>query len=127
MELTPSLIYWLSRLEELQILCTIFGFFAMLGAVVLGIFVVASGAAGEEGKAIHKATRPAFRWTLPVGAALCLISCFLPDTKTVAAMYVLPKIANNESLDEISSSMKTLAVEWMDELRPKNVRSKDSK
>ena len=118
MELTPSLIYWLSRLEDLQIMCTIIGIFTMIGAAILGIFVVASGAAGEVGEAVHKATRPAFRRTLPVGVALCLLSCFLPDTRTVAAMYVLPKIANSESLDEVASSMKTLAVEWMDELRP---------
>ena len=118
MELTPSLIYWLSRLEDLQVMCTIIGIFTMIGAAVLGIFAVASGAAGEDAKDVHKATRSAFRRTLPVGVALCLLSCFLPDTRTVAAMYVLPKIANSESLDEVASSMKTLAVEWMDELRP---------
>ncbi len=118
MTITPSLIYWMSRFEMFQTLCLLLGIFTMIGASVLGIFAVASKAAGNDGDEVHKATSTAFKWSLPVGVVLCLLACFLPDTKTVAAMYVVPKIANNESLDEVASSMKTLALEWMEELRP---------
>ena len=121
MELTPSLIYWMSRFEMFQTLCLLLGIFTMIGAAILGIFMVASKAAGDC--AVSESTGTAFKRVLPVGVILCLLSCFLPDTKTVAAMYVVPKIANNESLDEVASSMKTLALEWMDELRPSKHRN----
>ena len=44
---------------------------------------------------------------------------FIPSSKTAAAMYVIPAIANNEKIQDAGDRLYTLAVERMEELRPK--------
>ena len=62
--------------------------------------------------------------------SLCAIICafllgilctcvFLPSTKQMAAIMIVPKIVNNEKVQTIGNKIYDLAVEWMDELAPK--------
>ena len=43
----------------------------------------------------------------------------IPSTKQVAAIYVLPKMMNNEVLKGIPNKIVDLADDWIDELSPK--------
>lgn len=66
-------------------------------------------------------------WWLPITASLMtLVSIaswtFTPSTKQMAAILVVPKIVNSEKLQTAGNRLYDLAVEWMDELRPKNRR-----
>ncbi|MBP5784489.1 MAG: hypothetical protein J6W16_02760 [Methanobrevibacter sp.] len=44
---------------------------------------------------------------------------FIPTTKEMAAIYIIPKIMNNENLNNIGNEMLNLANEWIKELHPK--------
>ena len=49
--------------------------------------------------------------------ALAILT-FVPSTRQMAAIIVVPKIANSEKIQLAGNKLYDLAVEWMDELRP---------
>lgn len=112
-EITPALIYWITRLDPLNRLG---GFIAVLG-IIIGLFLFGPicDDIGEE--AIAKLKR-AQKWLLTIGIVGILICTFVPTKKEVAAIIVIPRIANSETISEIGDGVKTLAVEWLEELRP---------
>ncbi len=50
--------------------------------------------------------------------ALVLSLTFIPSTKQMAAIMIVPKIVNNEKVQTIGNKVYDLAVEWMEELKP---------
>jgi len=48
-----------------------------------------------------------------------VLGCFIPTTKQMAAILLIPKLANNERLQETGGKLWTLAEEWLEDLRPK--------
>ena len=42
-------------------------------------------------------------------------SIFLPSSKTLAAMYVIPKIANNEDIQKLGDGLMKKALSWANE------------
>lgn len=66
-------------------------------------------------------------WWLPIASSTALLVSiagwtFTPSTRQMAAILVVPKIVNSEKLQTAGNRLYDLAVEWMDELRPKNRR-----
>ena len=58
----------------------------------------------------------------------CLLLCislivFVPTTKEMAAILIVPKIANSEKVQQAGNRLYELAVEWMGELRPQQNRN----
>ena len=47
----------------------------------------------------------------------------VPSTKEMAAIMVVPRIANSETVQEIGGEAKALAREWLEELRQKGRES----
>jgi len=51
-----------------------------------------------------------------------MLTTFLPTTKQMAAIIIVPKICSavesNEQLKQLPNNLFTLANEWMEELRP---------
>ena len=69
-------------------------------------------------------------WWLPkLTVALAILSLlvvtFVPSTKQMAAIIVLPKLANSEKIQTVGNRLYDLAVEWMDELKPKKAKETD--
>lgn len=54
-----------------------------------------------------------------VGLLALVTLMFVPSTKQMAAIIVVPKIANSEKVQTVGNQLYDLAVEWMEELRPK--------
>lgn len=112
MSMTTMQMYWLVMLDSINIgsvfMCIIFGVctFAMIGfAVDLGTCPT-----------FVKVCAPLFMLFFLVSFATCV---FLPSTKQMAAIMIVPKIVNNEKVQTIGNKVYDLAVEWMDELKPK--------
>ena len=58
--------------------------------------------------------------TAAVGLAVCWVGlAFIPSTKDLAAIFVIPLIAENEKLSEIPSELADLAIQWIKEIKPK--------
>lgn len=89
--ITSEMVYWIVMLDRISDAFVIF-------AVVFGFLLFAFTAfilTGEEN----------FPWHYPVWIVLELFfilgAVFLPDTKQMATIYLLPKVVNNEKIQNI--------------------------
>ena len=106
--ITTTQMYWIVILDNI-IVATV---------ILMGIFLIGSIAA------FGYASTERNHWWLPILASIALlttlvIGAFIPSTKQMAAILVVPKIANSEKVQTVGNRLYELAVEWMDELRPR--------
>ena len=106
--ITTAQMYWIVILDNITITTAILSILFTAGTIVAFIF-----AACEDD-----------HWWLPSMSLTMMlvfvaVATFVPSTKQMAAILVVPKMANNEKLQTVGNKLYELAVEWMDELRPK--------
>lgn len=131
--ITESTIYWVTRLTYLQrALLITGGVFSVIFIIWLFIcFIIkynteSSKKAGEYA-AIHlKRVFPLFILSL----IMFIGGLFVPTTKEMCAIKVIPIIANDKQVQELPQKAIELANEWINELKPhstiqenKNVRN----
>ena len=110
MEITTMQMYWLVILDNIiGVLIAILGICAIF--FILGTMTLF--AMGKEEQVLPIAKKILF-----VAATALLLLIFVPSTKKMAAIIVVPKIANSEKVQTIGNKVYDLAVEWMEELRP---------
>lgn len=129
--LTESNIYWITRLDEIKNTASGIGVIACLLIVCGGIiftFVQVNNDLENDFKHVRKLS-----WVIPgLGILLSifcmLINTFVPTTKEMAAIIVIPKLIqtfeNNEHLQKFPAKIIALAESWMEEISPKNVIDK---
>lgn len=92
--------------------------FVMIAATVIALaFLLHFFICLSEGDAV---------WPAIAGGAVAIVFFALgaagyvrfPSLREAAAIKVVPAICNSQTVDEISAGMKTLALEWLEELRP---------
>lgn len=118
MNVTPSTIYWLTRLDYVQ------GFFiaisVILGSASITLLVayfiskLDSVSYGSDQIVSGKPTA----WVFGIALAVTVFSLFIPTTREAAAMIVVPRLVNSESVRGLGSDLVDLAHAWMEELRP---------
>ena len=133
MNITPSAIYWLTRLDEFSLLFgTVFVCIVIVALVnVIGGFVALDSASTD--KLYNRPERLAeskhnikVRFGRAIKCALVallvgVVNSFIPSTKQAAAIIVIPKIANSEIVAEMGDTAKELvglAKSWLVELKP---------
>lgn len=152
--ITPSQIYWLTRLDgikELLTETTSFGHFIVgcllaLAALVTIHIVFASNGSIDwyHGRTVDEMEKAKDKWRvvrkqllkycLPITFAVLIVSktvnTFIPTIKEAAAIYVIPMIANSEAaqqLPDVATEFVVLAKDWLKELRPQNDPCKEPK
>ena len=109
MEITPSMIYWISRLDGLREGLLIIGVLGFISCTIITMYGVFE------------------RNTFFKSAVICGIFCilfmfgaqiFVPRTREAVAMIVIPKIANNEKIQNIGNDIYEIGIEWLNELKP---------
>lgn len=104
--------YWMTRCDDINaaafILSVLFGVGAIMGTMCAFIEL-------ESAKLFHKMICVFFILMFFVSIAARV---FVPTTKEMVAIYVVPKIANSETVHELGEGVVTLAREWLEELRP---------
>lgn len=102
-------IYLIGIVEGVKLFCLIMGIVTTL--VTIGVLF-------EE---VLKKKREIILSLVGAVSLFFIIGIFTPNKKTIAAMYLLPKIVNNEHLKDISkSSLEILDIsleKWLGELR----------
>ena len=103
--ITMTQMYWLVTLDSIVI----------ASAVCLALSLIASVAAIGVALDMDK------HWWLPkltvTLAVLSLLAVtFIPSTKQMAAIIIVPKLVNNEKTQMMGNRLCELAVEWMEEL-----------
>lgn len=110
MTLTAWDIYWVTRLDEISIVLSLF---LWLGFFVCGMALLAYFIDDDYTGCKTFAARLA-----PVLIVVAIVNAFIPNTKQAAAMIVLPAIVNSEAVQKLPGELTTLAREWLQELRP---------
>jgi Trk-type K+ transport system membrane component len=118
--------YWLVKLDDLQ---HVFGhliYIPTLWIVITGIIAFPAFIATLDDdestreralRRIKKATLLCIPMLFLTGVIM-LTAALIPSTKQMAAIMIVPKIANNEKVQTIGNRVYDLAVEWMEELKP---------
>ena len=141
--ITTTQMYWLTRLDPIKELLdhsigpcslslTVLLVTASVMAFCLGTFTgnrafdMFNSKSDEELEAIHTRFRRISRWSAAFGCmaltvtVICnVLTSFIPTTREAAAIIMVPAIANSEKVQTVGNKLYELAVEWMDELRPR--------
>ena len=110
MEISPWLIYWLMQLDSI---CKFVDVVAFLGSLLLLILTVIRTASKSAPKndtgahAFYDATTNLYKFSCVIIPIFVLLNVFIPNTKTVAAMILIPPIVNNEQVQQIPDDILT--------------------
>lgn len=103
--LTSWEIYWITRLESIGISMLI------ISVVSLFIFIVTFFKYLK-----HDIDSLYYKFSISVFVISIFIASMIPSTKEMAAIYVLPKIVNNEKIQGIPDKILDLSNKWLDDL-----------
>ena len=120
MEITESTIYWITRLDDLKQVSALMFLFAIITTLVLGFITgcVHSDYEGDERKRYKKLL--ARLYFIPIVLFIFASTHpFIPTTKEMCAIKVLPLVMNDDTVQEIPSDIAELAHKWLEELKPK--------
>ena len=138
--MTESTIYWITRLDKIHEFCDKFGelalFFTIIGAIISFITICYKAVSEAEG-AINEA-KAASRFCKIVSKvwipALCiatmcsLVETFIPTTKEMVAIKVIPQIASTNNIEKIKGigqDILGITAHWLADMRKKHVSEKD--
>lgn len=111
--ITSTQLYWITRLNSIAVLLSLVSFVSVVAIFVI-VMKVCIGDINWEDKITKKVRNAA----IPCLLFSVLGLTFIPTTKEMAAILVIPQIANSEKVQEAGGKLYDLAVEWMDALRP---------
>lgn len=110
MEVTPLMIYFIGVADNARE----FSVASLL--IIMAIFLVFLARYLADGDKI-----PHLGTLIFTAALFSSILIFIPNSKTLASMYVIPAVVNNEQIQNIGKngleSLELLTKQWVDELR----------
>ena len=78
------------------------------------------------GSIVKKIVKPVFIAALDFIVLGSSVSALIPSSKEMAAIVVIPKVANSQPVQDIGQGIVDLAKDWMIELAPKKVKGSDA-
>jgi hypothetical protein len=121
-------IYWITRLDSIGCLIGISIIVAIILLAVIAIFYPLFVDEYNSNKDIgrHSKTYRVALISLSIGiVSLALLGTFIPSTKEFAAIYLIPKIANNEQMKKIPDNAVKLLNAKMEEYINETLTKKD--
>ena len=111
--LTSELIYWITRLDGIWNFCLAT---AIVSGTFLGFFTgVERMSKLIDDKRLVLSLKYLWFWLIPITFSILLV--FIPTTKEMAMIYVLPKIANSEVVKELPEDFKTIKDMAMEKMK----------
>lgn len=111
MNITTTQMYWFVMLDSINIGSAIMCAVTMFILVAITLITIDL----DERPVIVKILTPILG---VLSFAFFAVCTFLPSTKQMAAIMIVPKIANSEKVQTVGNKVYDLAVEWMEELKP---------
>lgn len=114
--ITSTQLYWLTRLDNINHILIALLIMSIV-ATIASATAICTSDKDENAREVARMFNPMFAsmWLFALAVA------FTPTTKEMAAILVIPQIANNEKIQEDEhGKLYDLAVEWMNELKPKH-------
>lgn len=133
--ITTSQMYWITRLDGIVTLLAVLASFLCVLSVIMFVngrcdccavkqwsWDTDKGIAArhEFGRRLIKASL----MTFPAGVLLYILLVMVPTTKQMAAIIIVPRIANSEKVQTVGNKLYDFAIEWMAELRPNKNNNK---
>ena len=109
--ITEWQMYWITRLDNINIAATIFLVLAAIGTII-GL-VLMGVRYDDNDKDAKRWGRRVLRTSIPVALLFIFVQMFLPTTKQMAAILVIPKIVNNKKIQELPENLLELSNEWI--------------
>ena len=113
--ITTSQMYWLTRLDNIVAVLCLFGIACVIIACAIGF---ATFVEHDIDGTYNAGWMRTCRRLLCAAALMWIVGTFIPTTKEMAAIIVIPKIVNNEKVQDAGNKLYNLAVEWLDALNP---------
>ena len=119
--ITTAQMYWLTRLTPLGQGVGVITFTLVLltfGLLISGLLMQEHGTFEDKTHRIGRKLVKASPFVAVLAAILLIANCLLPTTKEMAAILIIPRVANSEKVQTVGNHLYDLACEWMEELRP---------
>lgn len=117
--ITTQMIYWITRLDYIRNLLSGILAIGIVGCIVcLGVLM----SFWMDGKGSYKPVKM-FIVFISIVLISAMTMVFTPSTKEMAAMIVIPKIVESEAIGELGNGIKELALAWVSELKPNNLKT----
>ena len=119
--ITTAQMYWLTRLTPLGhgVAFIIFILAALtFGLLISGLLMQDPCEFRDETHGIGRKLVKASSFVAVLAVILLIANCLLPTTKDMAAILIIPRVANSEKVQTVGNHLYDLACEWMEELRP---------
>lgn len=116
--LTPAMVYWLGVVDSMKAWVLVLSVLSMISGVIA--LVIYSFQYTENGVNYPKIGKLAII-LISVGLMALTIRVFIPNGKTIAAMYVLPPIVNNESVQALPSEVLDFVRGYIKQYTPKEI------
>ena len=110
--MTPMAIYLLMQVDNFkETISFLFGITVVILFGMLIASIVFIDASSEEQKALAKFRK----WFIAVFASLIILDTVIPDSKTIAAMYAVPAVVNNEQVQQLPEEILTFVRDFLKE------------
>lgn len=109
MTITPATMYWFTRLDRITAtfdIITLLGVFALL---FLSIVYYATGSNADE-MYEHKVVKSILKWLIPVWLFCLILAMFIPNSKQMAMIYVVPQITESQVVKQDIPELYDLGV-----------------
>ena len=139
--MTESMIYWITRLDNIcsflsnfQELATVFaiiGIIVAIAAFIISKLAKSTNDDDDDARIANSIYKIACKVWIPAFcvAVICsLARTFTPTTKEMIAIKVIPQIAsvnNIEKIKDISKDMLDITTDWLKDMRKKYVNGQD--
>jgi len=120
--MTSSMIYWLTRLDGIIRMCHVLSLLSgAISLFAIAGYVIFKDASRKDEEEARDISLRAMKIVIPFLIFFGSIALFVPTSKEMAAIYLLPKIANNENVKAVpNKSMEILNLkldEWINDMR----------
>lgn len=108
------LIYGMIVLGNLGFVCGLFGIGLFIAILFLGImWIIEMDNCGEDD--IIKGLQKKIKSIFIIAIIVWILAALCPNTKEMAAIYLIPKIANNQHIQQIPDKALNILEKYLDE------------
>ena len=124
--ITPMQMYLLTRLNTINGFSIAIMVISLMITLTTCIIWLVETAEGLNDAKLLGRFRKIAKWSASSALLGVLAVTLIPTTEEMAAIIVVPEIANSEKVQYAGNKLYDLAVEWMQELRPEQSKGGSS-
>lgn len=123
MTITPATMYWFTRLDRITAACDIT---LLLGGLALLFLTIAYYGTGSNAEDMyeHKVIKGILKWFVPVWLFCLIGALFIPNSKQMAMIYVVPQITESQAVKQDIPELYDLGVnalkDWLKQTKGDN-------